>query len=169
MALIIENTFVNGTPAVASEVNANFLAVKTFVDGLENGTNIDNGAISTTKIADNAVTKAKLADRVVGSSELDGITVSAGTTSAYTLLSTDANRVLTFSAATNVTIPASVFSIGDQINILQTSAGQVSVLAAGGVNLRSESSRTRTRGQWAMATVIQIASNEWVILGNVVA
>jgi hypothetical protein len=32
MALTIPNTFVNGTPAIATEVNSNFTAVKTEVD-----------------------------------------------------------------------------------------------------------------------------------------
>jgi hypothetical protein len=130
---------------------------------------IASDAVTTAKIIDNAVTKAKVADRAIGSAELDGLSVNAGTTSAYTFVAGDANRVVTFSATTAATIPASTFSVGDQINILQTGSGQVSVFAAGGVNLRSESSRTRTRGQYALATVICIATNEWVVLGNVVA
>ena len=49
--LSIPNTFVNGTPAVATEVNANFNAVKTFVEALAAGTNIDDGAITYSKLA----------------------------------------------------------------------------------------------------------------------
>jgi hypothetical protein len=120
-------------------------------------------------LASDSVTKAKIADRAVGSAELDGISINAGTTSAYTLVAGDANRVVTFSATTTVTIPASVLSVGDQVNILQTGAGQVTVVAGAGVALRSEASRVRTRAQYAMATVVCIATNEWVVLGNVVA
>jgi hypothetical protein len=127
---------------------------------------IATDAVTTAKIIDNAVTKAKVADRAVGSAELDGISINAGTTSAYTLVAGDANRVVTFSATT--TIPASVFSVGDQINILQTGTGQVTI-AGPSVTVRLESSRNKTRGQYAMATVICIASNEFVVLGNVVA
>jgi hypothetical protein len=119
-------------------------------------------------LASDSVTKAKIADRAVGSAELDGISINAGTTSAYTLVAGDANRVVTFSATTAVTIPASVFSVGDQINILQTGTGQVTI-AGPSVTVRLESSRNKTRGQYAMATVICIASNEFVVLGNVVA
>jgi len=119
-------------------------------------------------LASDSVTKAKIADRAVGSAELDGISINAGTTSAYTLVAGDANRVVTFSATTAVTIPASVFSIGDQINILQTGTGQVTITGPS-VTVRLESSRNKTRGQYAMATVICIASNEFVVLGNVVA
>jgi len=119
-------------------------------------------------LASDSVTKAKIADRAVGSAELDGISINVGTTSAYTLVAGDANRVVTFSATTTVTIPASVFSVGDQINILQTGSGQITI-AGPSVTLRSESSRLKTRAQYAMATVICIASNEFVVLGNVVA
>lgn len=178
MALTIPHSFTNNTIAEAAEVNSNFNAVKLFVDALQDGTGIDSAVIteaklatssvSEVKLASNAVTKAKVADRAIGSAELDGISVNAGTTSAYTLAIGDANRVVTFGAATTVTIPPSIFSIGDQVNILQTGAGQVTIVGPS-VTLRLESSRNKTRGQWAMATVICIAANEWVVLGNVVA
>jgi len=53
--LNVPNTFVNGTPAVATEVNANFNAVKVFVEALAAGTNIDDGAITYSKLAAAAV------------------------------------------------------------------------------------------------------------------
>lgn len=54
--LTIPKSFTNGTAAVATEVNANFLAVKTFVEATTAGTNIDSGAISYSQIATAAVT-----------------------------------------------------------------------------------------------------------------
>lgn len=54
--LVIPNTFTNGTPAVATEVNSNFNAVKTFAEGISDGTNIDDGAITYSKLATAAVT-----------------------------------------------------------------------------------------------------------------
>jgi hypothetical protein len=54
--LNIPNTFTNGTAAVATEVNANFLAVKTFVEATTDGTNIDSGAIAYSQISTAAVT-----------------------------------------------------------------------------------------------------------------
>lgn len=69
--LNVPNTFVNGTPAVATEVNANFNAVKTFVEALAAGTNIDDGAITYSKLAAAAVTALTTAgdnaDIVLGS------------------------------------------------------------------------------------------------------
>lgn len=49
--LTIPNSFINGTTAVATEVNANFTAVKTFAEGISAGTNIDDGAITYSKLA----------------------------------------------------------------------------------------------------------------------
>lgn len=48
-------TFTAGTPAVASQVNTNFSAIKTYVDALSAGTNIDNGTIGVAKLAPAAV------------------------------------------------------------------------------------------------------------------
>jgi microcystin-dependent protein len=44
-------TFTAGTPAVASQVNTNFAAVKSYVDALSAGTNIDNGTIGVAKLS----------------------------------------------------------------------------------------------------------------------
>jgi hypothetical protein len=54
--LNIPNTFVNATPAVATEVNANFNQVKTFVEALAAGTNLDDGSIVYSKLAAATVT-----------------------------------------------------------------------------------------------------------------
>jgi hypothetical protein len=202
MAVIIPNTFVNGFPAIATEVNENFSNVKTFVDGLADGTNIDSGAIieskiassaiseakvatnaiteakiaanavTTTKIADNAVTQAKLADRVVGSAELKEISLNPQIAS-YTAALTDAQKIVTMNLGSALTfsIPtdASVaFQIGDQINILQLGAGAVTIQAvtAGTTSVVSQGSKFKTNGQYAMATVVKVAANQWVVLGN---
>ena len=58
--LSIPNSFINGTTAVATEVNANFTAVKTFAEGLADGTNLDDGSIVYGKL-DAGVTASLLA------------------------------------------------------------------------------------------------------------
>jgi hypothetical protein len=54
--LSITNTFTNGTPAVATEVNTNFNDVKTFVEALAAGTNLDDGSIVYSKLAAATIT-----------------------------------------------------------------------------------------------------------------
>lgn len=60
--LSIPNTFTNGTAAIATEVNANFNAVKTFSEAVAAGTNIDDGAITYSKLAAAAITSLTATD-----------------------------------------------------------------------------------------------------------
>jgi hypothetical protein len=73
------------------------------------------------------------------------------------------------SAATNgVTNSSIAFEIGDQVNLLQLGAGQVTV-AGSGVTFRSEGSKLKLKGQYAMATLVKIDTDTWVLVGNVSA
>jgi hypothetical protein len=133
-----------------------------------------NANVTTAKIADDAVTQAKLADRVVGSAELDNLTLNAQTGTTYTLVLADAHKLVTQSNASGITttVPPNAdvaFEIGDQVNLLQLGAGQVTVVAGSGVTLRSEGTKVKLRGQYATATLVKIGTNEWVLLGNLVA
>lgn len=62
--LSIPNTFINGTVAVATEVNANFTAVKTFAEGISSGANIDDGAITYSKLDSNVASQLAAGDSV---------------------------------------------------------------------------------------------------------
>jgi hypothetical protein len=124
-------------------------------------------------IADSSVTQEKIADRAVGSAELDNLTLNAQTGTTYTLVLADAHKLITLNNASpiSLTVPTDVsvnFDVGDQVNLLQLGAGQVTVGGAG-VNLRSESSKLKLTGQYAVATLIKIAANEWVLVGNLAA
>lgn len=78
MAITIPHSFVNGTIAEASEVNANFDAIENYVNGLSDGTNIDSSAIIAAKLASNAVTTTKISDGSVTYAKLDAVTVLPG-------------------------------------------------------------------------------------------
>ena len=49
--LTIPYSFVSATSIVASEMNSNFGAVKTFVEAIAAGTNLDTGSVTTSKLA----------------------------------------------------------------------------------------------------------------------
>ena len=58
----IPNTFTNGTAAIATEVNANFNAVKTFAEAVAAGTSIDDGAITYAKLDANVASQLAAGD-----------------------------------------------------------------------------------------------------------
>ena len=147
----------NGLALVANSANAN---------------GIGWAQVATAGIADANVTQAKLAARAVGSGELKEITLNPQTAS-YTAVLLDAQKIVTMNLGTalnfNIPTDASVaFAIGDQINILQLGAGQVTIAAvtSGTTTLVSQGSKFKTNGQYAMATVVKVAANNWVVLGN---
>lgn len=130
--------------------------------------------VGTSGIANDAVTQAKLADRAVGSSELDNLTLNAQTGTTYTLALADAHKLVTCNNASPITVTvaanASVaFDTGDQVNLLQLGAGQVTIAGAGGVTLRSEGSKLKIKGQYGLVTLVKIGTDEWVVLGNTAA
>lgn len=73
------NAFVPNTAAKATEVNANFSTVKTFVEGISTGLNIDAGAITEAKLGTGVVTETKLASAAVSLTKL-----ASGVTSLFT-------------------------------------------------------------------------------------
>lgn len=166
----------------AKIVDANVTAAKLATDSVTTIKIVDSNvtaaklatdAVTTAKIQDNAVTQAKLADRTVGSAELDNLTLNAQTGTTYTLVLADAHKLVTLSNASAITLTvptnASVaFDIGDQVNLLQLGAGQVTVGGAG-VTLRSQGSKLKLNGQYATATLVKIGTDEWVLLGNTAA
>lgn len=94
----------------------------------------------------------------------------AQTGTTYTLVLTDVAKVisLTNAAAITLTIPtnASVaFPTGTQILVYQGGAGQVTVSGAG-VTIRAQGSKTKTNGQYAVAALLKVATDEWVFFGN---
>lgn len=94
-------------------------------------------------------------------------------TSSYTLVLGDENKIVEMSVASanNLTVPtdASVnFPVGSQVHILQTGAGQTTVVASSGVTVNGTPG-LKLRAQWAYATLIKRASNTWVLVGDLAA
>jgi hypothetical protein len=100
------------------------------------------------------------------------LTLNAQTGTGYSLVIGDATyKLVTCSnaAAITVTVPPSLFAIGDTINIQQTGAGQVTFAAGSGVTITSTgatSAAPKLRAQFSAATVICIAANTFTIVGD---
>jgi len=93
----------------------------------------------------------------------------AQTGTSYTLVLTDVAKVvsLTNAAAITLTIPtnASVaFPVGTQILLYQGGAGQVTISSS--ATIRSQGTKLKLFGQYAVAGLLKVATDEWVAFGN---
>jgi hypothetical protein len=181
----IPYTFSNGDPIVASEHNANWQSMEAFVNALSAGDNFDTGALDTVTIADGAITTAKIASSVtlttpnIGAASGTSLSLTGnivfhtGTTTAatsYTLALTDDSKIVEISSATpvNLTVPLNssvAFPIGTAITILQTGAGQITVVPVSGVIINSTPG-LKIRTQWAAASLIKRNTDTWVLVGD---
>jgi hypothetical protein len=96
-----------------------------------------------------------------------------GQSASYTMVLADAGKMIQMSnaSANNLTVPtnASVpYPVGTQINVLQTAAGQTTIVAAGGVTVGATPG-LKLRAQWSAATLIKLATDTWVAVGDLSA
>ena len=94
-------------------------------------------------------------------------------TESYTLVLGDKAKVVEMNvgSANDLTVPlnASVaYPVGTQIHIVQTGAGQTTVVATGGVTINATPG-LKLRAQWSAATLIKRAENTWVLVGDISA
>ena len=94
----------------------------------------------------------------------------AQTGTSYTLALTDVAKVVTLTnaAAITLTVPtnASVaFPIGTQILLYQGGAGAVTIAGDSGVDVRNQAG-LEMGGQYAVAGLLKLDTDEWVAFGN---
>jgi hypothetical protein len=85
---------------------------------------------------------------------------------------TDVNDLVTASNASpiTITIPPSVFSANDTVNIAQTGAGQVTFAQGAGVTINSTGATAtapKLRAQYSTASVICTASDTFLVVGDI--
>jgi hypothetical protein len=85
----------------------------------------------------------------------------------------DAARIVKMNSSTavDITIPldgfnAYTFPVGTQIVFTQLGVGQVTVKGQVGVLIRSEGTRITTKARYAVGSLIKLATNEWLLSGN---
>ena len=96
----------------------------------------------------------------------------AQTGTSYTLVLTDAAKLISLSNAASITLTvptnASVaFPIGTQILLYQAGAGQVTISSS--ATIRSQGSKLKLNGQYALGGIVKVATDEWVAFGNLSA
>jgi len=99
------------------------------------------------------------------------VTFNAQTGTTYSLVAGDVNKLVTLSnaGAITLTVPNGVFTVGQQINIQQLGAGQVTVVSDGTTVLTSTgatSTAPKLRAQYSAATIICTSSNNFTVIGD---
>ena len=100
------------------------------------------------------------------------IDFNANTGTTYTLVIADQDKLVTLNNANPITltVPPSVFSAGQLINIQQIGAGQVTLAAGVGVTITSTgatSAAPKLRVQESAATIICKAANTFTVVGDI--
>ena len=95
----------------------------------------------------------------------------AQTGTTYTLVVGDTNKLVTASnaSAISVTVPPSVFSAGNVINLQQIGVGQVTFAQGAGVTITSTGATAtapKLRARYSACSIICTASNTFTILGD---
>ena len=111
---------------------------------------------------------AKIAGVVVGA-----IPPNAQTGTTYTLVLADANKLVTLSnaSAITMTVPPNssvAFSVGTRLDLAQIGAGQVTVAQGAGVTV-SATPGLKFRAQYAGATLIKTGTDAWLLFGDLSA
>jgi hypothetical protein len=91
-------------------------------------------------------------------------------TTTYTLQASDAEGIIRYDSpsGTTITIPQGIFSTGTQITVVQRGNGSITITPATGVTLLSTDNATQTASQFSVASLIEIASDEWLLIGDIV-
>ena len=88
-------------------------------------------------------------------------------TASYTLQATDLAKLVTIDSASNTTVTVpNILSVGDRIDILRKHAtGEVTLVGDTGVTVNGTPGY-RLRAQWSGATLVKLATNTWVVMGD---
>jgi hypothetical protein len=100
------------------------------------------------------------------------LALNAQTGTTYTLVALDASyKLVTCSnaAAITVTVPPSIFTAGDVVNLQQIGAGQVTFAQGAGVTITSTGATAtapKLRAQYSACSIICTASNTFTVIGD---
>ena len=99
--------------------------------------------------------------------------INAQTGTTYTLVLLDAGKLVTLSNASAITLtvpPSSsiAYAIGTSIDMVQIGAGQVTVVGGAGVTVNATPG-LKFRAQYSAATLIEIATDSWILVGDLAA
>ena len=95
-------------------------------------------------------------------------------TESHSLILSDAGKIIEMNVASanNLTIPlnsSQAFPIGTTIDIIQYGAGQTTIVATGGVTIRSRNNYLKLTAQYSAVNLYKRGTDEWVLVGDLTA
>ena len=72
-------------------------------------------------------------------------------------------------SALTFTVPSGLTTANQPFLLIQMGAGQLSVVAGGGVTIHSAGGNLKLRGQYSAATLLPISSDVYLLIGDLVA
>ena len=95
----------------------------------------------------------------------EGVNTQSGTS--YTLTATDNGGVIAFTSGSAIalTVPSGL-GAGFSCSVVQYGAGQITVAAGSGATLRIRASANKTAGQYAIASILSVVANEYILVGD---
>jgi len=122
------------------------------------------------KATTDTLTNKTLTTPTINSAKIN-LAFNAQTGTTYTLVAADSGKLVTSSNASAVviTIPPAIFTAGEQINVQQIGAGQVTFAAGVGVTVTSTGATSAApllRAQNSACTIICTASNTFTVIGD---
>ena len=138
----------------------------TIVRGQAGTSNIPHSAGAAVK---HVLTSSDLNAFEAGLNETIPLNNQTGTT--YIVAATDAGDLITLtnSSPITVTVPTNAtipFAIGTQITLANGGAGQVTVAGAVGVTINAADGYLKLRTQWSTGTLVKVATNGWILIGD---
>lgn len=122
---------------------------------------IKTGAVSTAMLADGSVTAVKAAPLTISTQTANYVAVLGD---ADTLVRMDTAGASTFTVPPNSSV---AFAVGRSLFVSQKGAGQVTLTPGSGVTLNSRGGALKTAGQYAQAVLTKVATDEWLVGGDV--
>lgn len=112
-------------------------------------------------------------DKTFSGTTISDVNVNAQTGTTYTTVLADSSSLITMdnASANTVTIPLNssvAYRVGTVIMISQIGAGATTIAATGGVTLSTEVGLI-LNAQYAMASLVKIATDQWLVTGSLKA
>jgi hypothetical protein len=177
---VIVNADVNASAAIDHSKLANITAGSVLMGNASNvptatalSGDVTINSSGVTAIASGVIVNADISSTAsIELGKLADVSTSAQTAS-YTLVLADKNKIVEMNvgSANNLTVPPNssvAFPVGSQINVLQTGAGQTTIVAGAGVTVNGTPG-LKVRAQWSYVTLIKRATDTWVVVGDLSA